>query len=380
MAPSELARSGDFFAVLFHSASGMPKSIDVRKGSAEAPLLRFDLDAVDAMGFCDASPLMALPERERAAAVSCLSQALHDHYGGKNMLAVPDELKKDFERNGFCASPRTPSGGAYGRLLVADTETTLQSVAGLDQQSPPLDSGIGVVTDKVELDKMCEGLSELLLRSAPFAAGEKSEAVPLGDKRPFYTPEAMRERLEPVKTHACALVDTRTGKPIAFVRCYIQPGLGAYVSDLVVDRDYRGRKLGLKVMRAAADALAGETRPAKIFVIAGDDREQAFFEQALGFRSIAASGEAVALENGGTFMFGLIPRREILLNLPEKIAAVGKDSKDAGPRQAPSGDERGAHDYRNPARFPVAGADADAHGRPSNVPRVRPKDGTDIIR
>ena len=317
-----LLEKDGFSAYLLQRDSGIPSGIAIRKtGGRGIDLLKTDFDPVDKMTFTrvDDSLISRFEKEEQSKAINCLQEALKEKFGGKNMFSVPESMVEIFKENGFDTTPKLPNGMPYKRLMVADIEKVkngLASVKSFVSQEKRFDeTRYTIITDKKQLIAMKDDLSELLIQNAPYATGENRE------KEPFYSPNAMQARIEPKDVQAIAIIDNKTNKPTAFIRSYINSGVGAYVSDLVVSNEKRHQGLATQIMQ---EAIKLSPQTDKVFLIAGDDKEQNFYGKRLGFKANAELEEPVDLGNNQLFMFAMFPEKEILKNLPENLNKMNK--------------------------------------------------------
>jgi predicted N-acetyltransferase YhbS len=306
--PQKLLEVKGFTSFLALNGSGIPSRIDIHNAE-DQKVLSFALDAMDAMGFA------TIPKKTDKNAITCLAETLKQKYGGKNCISVPASLVEEFHKEGFRTYPEKPNGAQYDALMVADThvaQINAKRMADSYKTRFKLDEKqFSTVTDKAMLQGMSAELSQLLLENAEFASRD--------DKRALYSPAALQERLAQENVKAMAIVDTATGKPVAFIRGVDHEGLGMYVSDLVVATQYRNRSPGTRLMSDALKAVGKDTK--HIFLIAGDAKEEQFYSARLGFDSIAQIRDPV-LTSTGEFMFGLFPPREILQSIPARLEQI----------------------------------------------------------
>jgi hypothetical protein len=326
---TELARNGDFSAILSYNDAGLPGSINIKRTKGhDVTLLSYDLDAVDGMGLCDATSLLQLPLDERGYAVKCLVRALEEEqgYGGKNLISVPPELIHLFEKGDFKTSPKTPNGKPFGMLMAANV---IEVIEKLGTSEPIEDMGrFKVVTDKQQLHAMAADISELLITNAHYARGDHDE------KRPLYSPEGIHARLAPDNVCAAVIVDTETSKPVASIRGYVKPGLGTYVSDFVVDEN-APKTVARMLLRSALSEVQEKGETGKLFLLGGG--KTAEFYKSIGFTSLTDNPPAtlwldddttaishLTLENGNVAMLRLVPQQAILKEMPDLLSDLAE--------------------------------------------------------
>lgn len=269
--------------------------------------IEFFTDAVDCMGFSSINNhLSDLDEKDQKFAVNCFADALVKNYGGKNFLAVPQNLQSLFEGVGFRTSPETPTGNPYQRLMfVTKAELTKRFLTTSEKHQPANFSDYTIVSDRKFLLDDADKISRLLIDNATYAGNE--------DKRKAYSVAAIKQRIANPNVIAFALYDSKTKKPIAFLRVYNAPDIGAYASDLVVDREAQGKGISGYLMYQAYLALQHQIDT--VYLIAGDDKEALYYQEQLGCQSICSLKDGLKLANNKIFMFRLIPRQHLLNNL-----------------------------------------------------------------
>jgi hypothetical protein len=314
--PEILVKSDNYTCNLHRDANGLPTAITVDTHHSRQNVIRFGMDAPDMMGFCDLSGLKRLAENNRREAVTLLGKALREHFGGKNMFVVPQSAVSLMKEAGFDTTPRYPNGKEYSMLMSADPAAIRQQLEQFPRRS--LFDGkftrgdYTLTSDPAVLSHpaMAKKLSRLYLENAEYAWRD--------GKKELYTARALQERIRHQQVHTCAYLDRKTRNPVACVRTYIEPGIGAYTSDLVAVKDNR-KALGFHLMEAAARTVPEPERIPKLFVIAGSQKEARLYRNHLGFEPVMERTTPLPVGEN-IFMFGMFPQQKILLELPAKLA------------------------------------------------------------
>jgi ribosomal protein S18 acetylase RimI-like enzyme len=278
-----------------------PKKIQVCKVGLEEVVIDFNTDAADCMGFCNIDDrLEKLEPSEQQAAIHCFVETLKQYYGGKNLLAVPLKLIEIFHKEGFRTLPETPNGSPYKRLMFVEKQDLKKNLEIISIQNKNLQL-FTIINNKAELQKKSNEISRLLINNADYAANE--------DKRKGYSGPAINSRISNENVYPFAIQDNE-GRIIAFMRVYIEPGIGAYVSDLVVSVEKQHQALGLLLMQKAFEEL--KDRAENVFLIAGNDKEVEYYGKNLGCKSVFSQQEGLNLSEKKIFMFGLFPQQSLL--------------------------------------------------------------------
>lgn len=285
-----------------------PVKIQVCKINTEEPIIEFKTDAVDCMGFSDISnQLENLDQEVQQAAIHCFTEALKQFYGGKDFLAVPKKLLPLFQKEGFRVFPEIPNGNPYKRLMFVKKEEFGKNLSGIvsnqKERLEILSKRYSIISDKTFLQKRNEEISRLFIDNASYASNE--------DKRKGYSAQAINHRINNENVVSFALYDQQEDKIIGFMRAFVEPGIGAYVSDLVTLSEKRHQGLAILLMQQASLSLK-EKNIDTIFLIAGDDKEAEYYEQKIGCKPIYSQKEPVTLADDKVFMFGLIPQKQLL--------------------------------------------------------------------
>jgi hypothetical protein len=303
-----------------------PKSILIRDPDNRV-VIQFNTDAIDCMGFTNID-LASLSLAKKEAAIVCLVETLKTCYGGKNLFAVPAELVDLCKKYGLDTIPRVPSGNVYGRLMTTPVDQFGKNLESLIAEKKDAIAALRSEYKLVDAKALnLEAMSDLYIKNAEYASR--------ADKIAGYTPTAMQHRFTNPNVYTFAL-QNKEAKTVAAMRVYIEPGVGAYVSDLVTDKEQRHKGLALLLLQEAHKVL--KDKIADGFLIAGDDSEAKFYHDALGCQSVAelTKSEPLVLAGKKVFMFALIPQQKLLKEFLESMPVVvaAKDNSKAAPESA----------------------------------------------
>lgn len=291
-----------------------PIEIDVVTNGAQETVLSAATDAIDCMAFIDMTPaFLKLTGEQALIAAICLKNSLTNHFGGKDFLICDSSLASTFEQAGFSAIPKIPNGNPYKRLMHSSAAMLEQKLRGVYASHQALlntrhaGQAFSITHDKAQMLAITQDISQLFIENAPYATADE------GKKRAYSAP-AIELRIQNNNVSSFAAIDN--GKLIGFMRAYVNKENNyAYVSDLVVTSDQRNKGTALALMAAAQKAL-GETVK-DVFLIAGDDKEEAYYKDTLGFKNIYLTAEKspLTLSNNRSFLFALLPQKDLLKNL-----------------------------------------------------------------
>ena len=296
-----------------------PTKIDVVQEGSEEAVLTLDTDAVDCMGFADETEAFyQLTSEQQIIAATALKAALTNYYGGKDLLLCDSSLESVVEAAGFSSIPKVPNGNTYKRLMHNSSQVLDKQLQAFYTQLNDLLNSLNqahkleITSDKEKLLTLTEELSQLFLVNAPYAKSDDFS------KQRAYSAPAMKLRIN--NPNAFSFAAFCDGKLVGFMRAYVnKKNQYAYVGDLVVAESHRNKGIALALKAEAHKALGEAVKD--VFVVAGDDKEEAFYKDILGFDNVYLKAEKspLKLTNNRSFFFALVPQQQLLKGLIGKL-------------------------------------------------------------